>query len=167
MSMPPFDPLRALRVLDRHGVRFVLVGGLAARLLGSPSITNDLDICYDRSGDNLEALASALAELEARLRGVPDEVPFLLDARTLRAGDHFTFTTSAGGLDILGHPAGGFDYPTLLRNAELLELDELTVTVADLRDLIRMKRAAGRPKDLIEAEVLAALLEEREQSGGD
>jgi hypothetical protein len=156
--------MRALRVLDRHGVRFVLVGGLAARLLGSPSITNDLDICYDRAADNLEALAAALGELEARLRGAPEDVPFQLDARTLRAGDHFTFSTSAGGLDILGHPAGGADFETLRRNAQVVELDDVEVLVAHLRDLIRMKRAAGRPKDLIEVEVLTALLEERESS---
>lgn len=163
MSAPAFDPLRAFRVLDRHGVRFVLIGGLAARLLGSPSITNDLDICYDRAPDNLEALAGALRELEARLRGAP-EVPFLLDARTLRAGDHFTFSTLAGGLDVMATPAGGLDFASLRRNAQTLRVEDLELMVADLPDLIRMKRAAGRPKDLIEVEVLAALLEERERS---
>ena len=157
-----FDPLRAFRVLDRHRVRFVLIGGLAARLLGSPSITNDIDICHDRAPGNLEALAGALRELEARLRGVPDEVPFQLDARTLRSGDHFTFSTAAGGLDILGTPAGGGDFEALRRNARRVQLDDLELLVADLRDLIRMKRAAGRPKDLIEVEVLSALLDETE-----
>jgi hypothetical protein len=59
-------------------------------------------------------------------------------------------------------PAGGLDFASLRRNAQVLRVEELELMVADLPDLIRMKRAAGRPKDLIEVEVLAALLEERE-----
>jgi hypothetical protein len=162
MSAAPFDPLQALRALDRHRVRFVLIGGLAARLLGSPSVTNDLDICHDRERDNLDALAAALRELGARLRGVPDEVPFLLDGETLRRGDHFTFSTSAGALDLLGTPAGSGGFELLRRNALPLKLGDVEVLVADLPDLIHMKTAAGRPKDLIEVEILSALLEERE-----
>lgn len=163
MTASRFDPLKALRVLDRHSVRFVLIGGFAARALGSPSITNDLDICYDRSPENLEALAAALRELGARLRGAPGGLPFLLDAETLRRGDHFTFSTTAGGLDILGTPAGGGDYELLRRNASTAEVEDLEVLVAALPDLIRMKKAAARPKDLIEVEILTALLEERER----
>ena len=99
----------------------------------------------------------------ARLRGAPD-VPFLLDARTLRAGDHFTFSTLAGGLDVLATPAGGLDFASLRRNARSVQVEDLEVLIADLPDLIRMKRAAGRPKDLIEVEVLAALLEEQDRA---
>lgn len=163
MTTAAFDPLKALRVLDQHGVRFVLIGGMAARLLGSPSVTNDLDVCYDRTPPNFEALAAALEELEARLRGVPEEVPFLLDAETLRRGDHFTFSTSAGGLDVLGTPSGSGGFELLRRNALTLDLDGFEVLVADLPDLIRMKKAAARPKDLVEVEILTALLEERER----
>jgi predicted nucleotidyltransferase len=155
-----FDPLRALRVLDHHGVRFVLIGGLGARLHGSPSVTNDVDVCYERSSQNLELLAEALRGLKARLRGVPDDVPFVLDAKTLAAGDHFTFETSAGNLDILGSPAGVDGFDELVRNAETMELDGLTISVASIDDLIRMKHAAHRPKDLIEVEVLGALRDE-------
>ena len=155
-----FDPLAALRALDRHGVRFVLIGGLGARLHGSPSVTNDLDVSYDRSPENLERLAAALRDLRARLRGAPDDVPFLLDAKTLAAGDHFTFTTRAGNLDILGTPAGVESFDELERNAERMELGGLTVPVASIDDLIAMKSAAARPKDLIEVEVLGALRDE-------
>jgi hypothetical protein len=156
-----FDPLEILRVLDRHGVGFVLIGGIAARLHGSPSVTVDLDICYDRSPDNLERLAAALVELGAKLRGVDDEVPFLLDARTLRAGSNFTFNTTAGPFDVLGSPAGTAGYDELAANAEQVDIGGVVAPVADLDDLIRMKLAAGRPKDRIEAEVLGALREER------
>ena len=157
---PSFDPLGAITVLERHGVRYVVIGAIAGRLLGSPTITRDLDICYARDDPNLLALASALQELHARLRGVQEEVPFILDARTLRAGDSFTFETDAGDLDILGTPAGTRDYDELIRTAEEQDLGGLKIKVASIDALIQMKRAAGRPKDLIEVEVLAALREE-------
>jgi hypothetical protein len=160
MSVAAFDPLRALRVLHAHGVRFVLIGGIGARLHGSPTVTNDLDICYARTDDDLERLAAALAELGARLRGVDEGVPFRLDAATLRAGDHFTFTTDAGALDCLGTPAGTDGYEGLARRAVEMDLDGLAVKIASLDDLLSMKTAAGRPKDLIEIEVLQALQDE-------
>jgi len=152
-----FDPLRAFRTLERHGVRFVVIGGLGARLHGSPTVTNDLDVCYDRAPENLERLAAALRELGAELRGVVDDVPFRLDARTLAAGDHFTFTTTAGNLDVLGSPAGVDGFAALARSAVPFEVEGLTVPVASIDDLIAMKRAAGRPKDLIEVEILSAV----------
>lgn len=157
-----FDPIGMLRVLDRHGVRFVLIGGLAATALGSSSITNDLDICYDRRPDNLELLATALIESEARLRGVDDDVPFLLDARALRAGDCFTFNTMFGPFDILGTPAGTDGYDELRAGATAMDFDGLRVWVVSLDDLMAMKRAAGRAKDRIELEVLGALRNEFE-----
>ncbi|HVS63162.1 MAG TPA: hypothetical protein VMT85_06610 [Thermoanaerobaculia bacterium] len=163
MSAAAFDPLRILRALAEHRVAYVLIGALAGRLQGSPTVTNDLDLCYARDRDNLEALTKALRVLGARLRGVPEEVPFQLEARTLEMGDAFTFETSAGNLDILGRPAGADGYESLARTAERLRIEEgLVVQVAALEDLVAMKRAAARPKDLIEVEVLRALIEERD-----
>ena len=160
---PAFDPLAAITVLARHGVRYVVIGATAGRLLGSPTVTRDLDICYARDDANVQALASALQELNARLRGVPGGVPFKLDARSLQAGDSFTFETDAGDLDILGTPAGTDGYPELIRTAQELDLGGLTVKVASIDALIAMKRSAGRPKDLIEVEVLAALRDEADR----
>lgn len=159
-----FDPLGALETLDRHGVRFVVIGAFAGRLLGSPSLTRDLDICYARDRENLEALVSALQELHARLRGMKDDVPFRLDAKTLANGDSFTFMTDAGDLDVLGTPSGTAGYEELFRTAEEVELGGIKVRIASIDSLIRMKRAAGRPKDLIEVEVLSALREETDSS---
>jgi hypothetical protein len=147
-------------VLAAHEVRFVLIGGLAGRLWGSPTVTNDLDLCYARDRGNLERLSAALVELQARLRGVEDEVPFRLDAETLAAGDSFTFVTDAGNLDVLATPVGTQGFDDLARAATEMDLGDVTVRVVDVEDLVRMKRAAGRAKDLIEAEVLAALREE-------
>ena len=156
----PLDTVRLLRTLDAHGVRFIVIGGIAAIAHGSSVVTRDLDICYARTQDNLHALAEALRALGARLRGVPDDVPFRLDARTLQMGDHFTFVTDAGEFDCLGMPAGTEGYEDLLQRAIDVPFDDLTVKVTSLDDLIRMKRAAGRPKDRAALEILGALRDE-------
>lgn len=145
-------------------MRYVLVGGVAANAYGSPSITHDLDICYARDDANLERLATALEKVNARLRGVSEDVPFLLDAKTLKKGDNFTFVTDYGSLDCLGTPAGLMGFDELDRNANEMDLGGLIVRVAGLEDLMRMKRAAGRPKDRVELEILGALREEIEAS---
>jgi hypothetical protein len=161
--MGDFDPIHALDVLVKHGIRFIVVGGVAGRVLGSPTITNDLDICYERRTENYEVLVEALRELGAELRGAPPGLPFQLDARSIKQGDCFTFTTAAGDLDCLGTPAGTRGYSDLLQNATEEDLGQgLRVLVASIDDLLRMKRAAGRPKDLIAVEILTAVKEERE-----
>ena len=155
-----FDWTKALAALDEGGVRFIVIGGVAARILGSSSLTQDLDICYARDAKNLEALSKVLNALHARLRGVEAEVPFRLDARTLAAGDSFTFVTDIGDLDVLGTPSGTQGFDDLSRDADRIEIGGRTTLVASVDDLIRMKRAAGRPKDLVEIEILGALREE-------
>jgi hypothetical protein len=154
-------------VLSRHDVRFVLIGGFAGRLWGSNTITNDLDICYARDRPNLEALEVALRELSATLRGAPKEDPFLLNAQTLERGDHFTFETSFGDLDCLGTPAGSKGFQDLVDGSSEMVIDSVRVLVASLPDLIRLKRTAGRPKDLVEVEILSALREEIERKRRD
>ena len=160
-----FDPVGALRVLNEHAVRFIIVGGFAGTVWGSPSITIDLDICYERSAANCEALARALRVLGATLRGAPANLPFQLDARTILMGDSFTFDTSAGSLDCLGTPMGTKGYPDLLASAREVEIEAgLSALICSLDDLVRMKRAAGRPKDLIAVEILMTVKEERERN---
>jgi hypothetical protein len=163
MSALPFDPLRIFKILDRHGVRFVVIGGIAGRLWGSTTVTNDLDICYARDRASLQSLAAALRDLKVKLRGADRDLPFIVDARTLEMGDHFTFTTAAGNLDCLGTPAGSGGYEALARTATPMDVGGVTVLVASLDDLIQMKRTAGRPKDLIEVEILSAVREELEE----
>lgn len=105
-DLPGFNPTNILKTLARHQVRFVLIGGLAGRTHGSNTITGDVDICCSREGDNLQRLAEALNELGARLPNAPADVPLILDAESLEAGDHFSFSTAEGDLDILGTPSG-------------------------------------------------------------
>lgn len=157
-----FQPDVLLRSLIAHDVRFIVVGGLAAQAHGSPSLTGDLDVCYARDEDNLRRLATTLQELAAVRRGRPAGTPRMppLDARTLRAGGLFTLTTSAGDFDLLANPDPNLDYEQLEATAVSTTVAGQPVLVASLDDLIRMKRAAGRPKDRIELEILGALREE-------
>jgi len=156
-----FDPVAALQILAANSVDFVVIGGIAARLWGSPTVTRDLDICYSRAPANLERLAAALQEMHAKLRGVSEKVPFRLDARTLAAGDSFTFKSDVGDVDCLGTPTGTGGYDDLRAGAERMDVDGLKVWVTSLVDLIDMKRSAGRTKDRLALEVLGALRDER------
>lgn len=163
-----FDPLRALRVFNEHEVRYVLIGGYASSVLGAPIITNDLDVCYERTPANMDRLVAALQELHATLRvaGVDEELPFILDGRTIAAGDSFTFRTDAGDLDILGTPSGTGGFRDLDADATTYDLgDGLLVRVVSLDDLIRMKEAASRPKDEAHLHVLAALKQRIQERG--
>jgi hypothetical protein len=158
--VPDFQPESVIRLLGRHRVRYVLIGGLAAVIHGSPLVTQDIDLCCDRDPSNLERLADALREVHAQLRGAEPGLPFRLDAATLARGDAFTFTTDIGWIDVMATPAGSAGYEELARTADGLNLFGHRVLVASVDDLIRMKRAAGRPKDLLALEELAALREE-------
>jgi hypothetical protein len=161
-----FDPEAVIRLLGRHRVRYVLIGGLAAVTHGAPIVTRDIDLCHARDMDNLARLAGALAEMHAELQG-DQGLPFRLDALTLAKGDAFSFTTDLGWIDIVATPAGTSGYDDLARTAEPFDLFGQRVLIAGVDDLIRMKRAAGRPKDLLALEELGALREEidRQQAG--
>jgi hypothetical protein len=136
------------------GVDFVVVGGVAIVVQANPRFTRDLDICYATDTPNLERLGALLVSLEARLRGVHEDVPFVPDARTLRHTRMLTLTTREGDLDLLANPPGSPSYPTLRRRADVVELAGALVRIASLEDLIEMKRAAGRPQDEIDIESL-------------
>lgn len=153
MEQPPasFEPRGALRTLARHAVDFVVIGGLAGQAWGSAYTTLDTDVAYARDDENLERLAAALTEMGAHLRGAPDDVPFLLDAKTLRNGLNFTFSTRYGPVDLLGEAAGAPPYVRLRTGASRMEIAGELVPVASLDHLIAMKEAAGRPKDKLMA----------------
>ena len=129
-------------------------------------MTHDLDIAYARDRDNLERLAAALQKLGARLRGAPADVPFVLDAKTLEAGAHFTFETDQGPLDVLDRPDGSPAYEELKRRAGApLIVSGFPVAVASLDDLIAMKEATGRPRDVVVASELRMLADEIRRRG--
>jgi predicted nucleotidyltransferase len=139
------EPL--LEALDRHGVDFVVVGGVAGLVHGSAYPTYDFDIAYARDSTNLRRLAEALEEIGVTLRGAPADLPFHPDAQTLANGANFTFDTKFGSFDILGDVAGVKSYESLRKKSKLERMAGVEVRVAALSDLISMKRAANRPKD--------------------
>jgi hypothetical protein len=130
------EPL--LKALERHGVDFVVVGGLAGVAQGSSYPTYDLDVAYARDPANLRRLADALAAIGVTLRGAPPDVPFQLDAQTLANGANFTFTTEFGSFDILGDVAGIKSYEELRRASQVKKIAGVEVRVASLDDLISM-----------------------------
>jgi predicted nucleotidyltransferase len=163
---PPLDVKRILTALEESGVRFVLVGGLAVIIHGSDRSTLDMDIVYDRRDQNVSALVDAVRALKPLLRTKDGGVPFLWDAKTVKNGCHFTLLTDAGPLDLLGDAQGVTDFDALWEHAEEAELYGLPVRVASIEDLIAMKRAAGRSKDLLHIQELEALKKLAAESEG-
>lgn len=163
-SLPDFAAI--LAELHRTGVRYVLIGGLAMVAQGSDHQTMDIDICYARDRANLSALVTVFAQTRPRLRGVPDDVPFVFDTQTFRNTLNFTLETSWGAVDLLGEVAGIESFDDLLGRAVTLELFGIPVPVASLDDLIAMKRAANRLKDqthLLELLALKKLTESADE----
>jgi Nucleotidyl transferase AbiEii toxin, Type IV TA system len=149
-----FSPSRLLRRLVDAHVDFVVVGGVAVIVQASPRLTMGLDICYATERANLKRLGWVLAELGARLREAEEDVPFAPDERTLRHAQTLMLSTPDGDIDLLVDPDGSPGYAALRRKASRIDLDGLTVLVASIEDLIAMKRAAGRPQDLVDLESL-------------
>lgn len=153
-----------LKALSEGDVKFVLVGGVAGLVHGSARLTQDVDIVYERSLDNLSRVVNALAPLKPYLRGAPPGLPFHWGVETLRRGLNFTLTTTLGPLDLLGEIAGGGSYEDVVVESSDIEVFGVSCLCLDLPGLIKAKRAAGRPKDLEAVAELEAILEERESS---
>jgi predicted nucleotidyltransferase len=157
-----FQPTEILAALERHGVRYVVIGGLAATLHGSPVVTTDADICPARDRDNLDRLARALNELRARIRtaDVAGGLAFTCDAVFLsRIEVVLNLTTRFGDLDISIVPSGTGGFEDLRQQAVTISLAGHPVAVASLEDVIRSKEAANRPKDLAALPTLRLLLQ--------
>lgn len=159
------DVEEILRRLTAAGVDFVVIGGMALVLSGSARLTRDLDIVFARDDENLDALGGVLVGLEARLRAVEEEIPFVPDGRTLRNAQLLTLETVAGWLDVHRQPDGAPAYERLRRNAERVNLGDFVVLVASPDDMIAMKRAAGRPQDLADIEEWEAIKRLRARLG--
>lgn len=157
MMSTPFDALVA-GLID-HRVRFVVVGSVADHCHGATGGMDDLDICFDRSAENLAYLAAHLRELKATLRGAPGAPPFAGDSRTLAHSTALAFDTRFGPLDIRHRITGVGDHGDCVPRSVPRRLGGRQVLVLDLPALIMARRAAGRPRDrqrLAELERLAA-----------
>ena len=158
-----FDPERLIRTLHSHRVRFVLIGALAARLHGFPRLTADADITPASDKPNLDRLAAALRELDARVytESVPEGLMFDCSAATLSRATTWNLVTDAGRLDLAFVPAGTKGYDDLAKSAERFKAFGVEFDAASLDDIIRSKEAAGRPRDLDDVVLLRALKRRR------
>jgi len=137
-----------LGVLNAAGVEYVVIGGVAATVHGTARLTQDLDIVYARQAENFDRLVAALAPHQPYLRGAPPNLPFRWDRQTLAMGLNFTLTTQLGPIDLLAEVPGGGTYDLLRPHSVEVEVFGQSFLCVDLATLIRLKKAAGRPKDL-------------------
>lgn len=159
----PLDLGELIAVLARHGVDYVVIGGVAAQVHGHRRTTMDLDLTPDPRPENLRRLGAALAELEARPRDAETEgaeIPVGDPARLAVAAIVPPLLTRHGQVHILKEPKGARGFEEMRERALVVDLDGNKVAIVSLDDLIRMKRAAGRPADLDD---IAALTEVERQ----
>ncbi len=149
-----------LQAFFQADVEFIIVGGAAATAHGSARLTQDLDLVYRRTTENIARLAVAIAPYEPYLRGAPPGLPFRFDAVTIQRGLNFTLTTKLGDVDLLGEITGGGGYEDLLPDSIKLVIFGIECWCLGLERLIQVKRAAGRPKDFEAIADLEAILEE-------
>ena len=157
-----------LAALIARGIRFVVIGGVAATVHGSARFTNDIDLCYDTAADNVERLVALLTEWRAYLRGVELGLPFILDARTFRTTPVMTLTTTMGAIDLLDQVPGVGDFAKALGTSEQVRIGTTEFRALTLEALIASKKAVRRKKDLehlIELEAILALRKRQERAG--
>ncbi|MBI4261076.1 MAG: hypothetical protein HY658_10975 [Actinobacteria bacterium] len=167
--MALFEPI--LEALDRDGVRYVIVGGVAVVLHGHPRLTADLDLAVDLSPAGARKAMETLLGLGLRPRAPVDPFGFAdPEARDRWIADL--------GMQVFsmwdpGNPMRSVDlfvespvdFDELWDRSVLVPLGGIEARVASIPDLIRMKRLAGRPEDALDVEALEAIMERREQEG--
>lgn len=150
--MVPFE--KVFRLLNEHEVRYVIVGGIAVILHGSPRLTADLDIVIDlepvKAGRAIDVLQRAgfRAEIPVDIREFADETVrrSWMAEKHMKALSLHDLDTPPTVIDILAESPIAFE--DLYRRANLISLDEMTLRVASIPDLIVLKRLSGRPEDL-------------------
>ena len=161
---PSLDAAGIVQVLNRHGVRYVVIGAFAAIAQRAPiPATRDIDLTPDVGLDNLARLSAALRELKARIRTetVPEGLPFDHDGASLGGAAVWNLICRYGEFDLSLRPSGfSKGYRQLARRAHRVRVEGIEVSIADLDDIIASKEAAGRPKDL---QVLPILYRHRAQ----
>jgi hypothetical protein len=157
---------KLLSPLVKNGVEFVLIGGMAMRAHGSAHITEDVDICYSRTKENIKRLADAMAPHHPYMRGAPPGLPFRFDAPTIQAGLNFTLNTDFGEVDFLGEVSGIGNYEKVLAQSEQRSVYDLPIYVLSLDGLIISKKTAGRRKDQAHILELEELKKMRDEGAG-
>lgn len=156
-----------IRILYDASVEFVVIGGAAMGLQGSAHLTRDIDFCYARTPKNMERLAKALEPFHPVLRGVPPNLPFRFDAKTIAHGLNFTLSTDLGDLDFLGEVSGLGSFQEVLAASDVKDVGGVDCRVLSLDGLIKSKTAAGRPRDMYVLPELRGLNEFKKKIGLD
>ena len=128
-----------------------MIGAFAAQLHNAPiPATFDIDFTPARTTDNYTRLDKALTELKAKIRikDAPYELTFDHSPSSVAHIDMLNLTCEFGDFDLSFVPSGTTGYDDLARSAHTILIGDVSARVADLSDVIRSKRAAGRPKDL-------------------
>jgi hypothetical protein len=160
-SNPRF--LEILKVLTRHRVDFIVVGGVSAVLHGAPVTTFDLDILHERNRENIARLLSALEELEAVYRAQPER-QLRPDESHLAGPGHQLLLTKFGPLDVLGMIGKSRTWEDLRGHTQTMEIEPgVELRVLDLETLIAIKEELGFPKDTAVLPVLRQALKERSE----
>jgi hypothetical protein len=151
------DPTRVFETLNRHRVDYLVIGGFAVIAHGHIRATKDIDLVASEQRENLERLADALRELGARLRGIDAEhLPVdPTNPDDLADGANWTMVTDAGWVDFMAQPPGANPYPQMLARSVRRRVRNVDIPIIGLDDLIRMKKAAGRPRDLADIAALS------------
>lgn len=157
-----FNPTALLHVLSEHKVQFVVIGGLAAWVQGAPIVTTDVDIVYLATDENVAALVEALQDLNAYYRQRADKlVPVASALSATTAAGHHLLRTKHGDLDVL-RTAAEHCYEDLCDQAVLFDIAGSRCLFASLAQIIELKEAAGRPKDLMALPAIRAALKDQE-----
>ena len=148
-----------LDCLIQHEVAFVVIGGMAAVAHGSSQLTQDLDICVPLGAEAFLQLQTALQGLHPRVRTGRERVPLDLDRDIAARLKNLYLLTDEGNLDCLGDVIGVGGYEAALAESVEIQLNGRPCHVLGLLALIRSKEALGRPRDLLTATELRAILE--------
>ena len=144
------------RLIDAEA-DFVIVGGYAVMVHGCDNSTTDIDFAISRDRLNTQRIADALAPIHPRPEEWPDGLPYIWDAETVRRATILTLLTDEGSLDLLAEAPGMEGFRELKVDSSTISIYGFEVPVASIDDLIKMKRAANRPKDQVHVMQLLAL----------
>lgn len=158
--------LDLLRKLTEHRVEFVIIGGVAAVVHGSPLSTEDLDLCAPLSHENAVKIITALADGHPRWRMRPDLPEITPDSPYLQDIKNMYLRTDYGQLDVLGELPDVCTYQELLPRTVEMTFYGMRCRVIDLDTLITAKRTAHRPKDIRALMELEAIQKKLRQQPG-
>lgn len=142
----PLNLEKLIENLENAGIKYILIGGMAAIAHGAPLFSFDLDIIHEKSPENIQKIKDLLISLDA-LQRRPNDQRLKPDFDVLKGSGHMLLSTRFGPMDILGAVEKGLSYEELKNNVVEIEFHGFKIHVLDLETLIELKRASARPED--------------------